>query len=157
MIDKLSADSGDLQNTGLLRRIAAMLYDALLVAALLFFATIPFIAVRGGEPVEAGDSLVYRAALALVVYAFFVGFWSRSGRTLGMQSWGLQLETVEGQVPSLAQASVRFAAALLSWLPAGLGFLWQLWDPQKLTWHDRISKTHIVHYPREKKVKTQSS
>lgn len=146
-----------MRNTGLLRRFAAMLYDTLLVAALLFFATVPFIAVRGGEPVEAGDGLAYRIVLAIVVYAFFVGFWSRSGRTLGMQSWGLQLETAEGQVPSFAQASVRFLSALISWLPVGLGFLWQLWDPQNLTWHDKISKTRIVHYPRAKKVKAKSS
>ena len=41
-----------MQNTGLLRRLAAIIYDTLLVCALLFLATIPFIALRGGEPVE---------------------------------------------------------------------------------------------------------
>ena len=39
-----------------------MLYDGLLVIALMFMATIPFIAIRGGEPVESG-SLVYQAAM----------------------------------------------------------------------------------------------
>lgn len=139
-----------MQNTGLLRRIAAMLYDALLVAALLFLATVPFIAVRRGAPVETGDNLLYRAVLFAVVFAFFVGFWSRSGRTLGMQSWGLQLETADGRIPSVATASLRFFAALVSLLPLGLGYLWQIWDPQKLTWHDRISKTRLVYYPRDK-------
>lgn len=138
-----------MHNTGLLRRIGAMLYDTLLVAALLFLATIPFIALRGGEPVEAGDNLLYRMVLVLVIYGFFVGFWSRTGRTLGMQSWRLQLETVDGEIPSVARASIRFAAALLSWLPAGLGFFWQLWDPQRLAWHDRISKTRLVYYPKD--------
>ncbi len=137
-----------MQNTGLLRRIAAMLYDTLLVTALLFLATIPFIAIRGGEPVEVGDNLLYRTVLALVVYAFFVGFWSRSGRTLGMQSWRLQLETADGDTPSVATASLRFFAAIVSFLPLGLGFLWQLWDRDNLTWHDRISQTRIVYYPR---------
>jgi uncharacterized RDD family membrane protein YckC len=136
------------KNTGLIRRLAAIMYDALLVAALLFLATVPFIAVRGGEPVEIGDNTVYRAVLVLVVYLFFVGFWTRSGRTLGMQSWGLQLETAEGGKPTFATASVRFLAAILSWAPCGLGFLWQLWDKDSLTWHDRISGTRIVHYPK---------
>jgi uncharacterized RDD family membrane protein YckC len=139
-----------MQNTGLLRRIGAMLYDTLLVAALLFLATIPFIALRGGEPVETGDNALYRIVLVLVVCGFFVGFWSRTGRTLGMQSWGLQLETADGNVPSVGRASLRFVAALLSWLPLGLGFLWQLWDPERLAWHDRISQTRLVYYPREK-------
>lgn len=139
-----------MQNTGLLRRIAAMLYDSLLVGALLFMATIPFIAVRGGEPVEVGDNLLYQLVLLAVVFAFFVGFWTRSGRTLGMQSWGLQLESRSGGKPTFAANCVRFFAAILSWAPAGLGFLWQLWDADKLTWHDRISGTHIVYYPKEK-------
>jgi uncharacterized RDD family membrane protein YckC len=140
-----------MQNTSLLRRFAAILYDTLLVGALLFLATIPFIALRGGEPVEIGDNAVYRIVLAVVVYAFFVGFWVRAGRTLGMQSWGLQLQTEDDKKPTFATASLRFFAALLSWAPAGLGFLWQLWDKDKLTWHDRISGTRIVHYPKPKK------
>ncbi|MBT8092160.1 MAG: RDD family protein [Gammaproteobacteria bacterium] len=138
-----------MQNTGLLRRIGAMLYDGLLVTALLFLATLPFIALRGGEPVESGENMLYRAVLALVIYAFYVGFWSRTGRTLGMQSWRLQLETDDGDVPSVGRATLRFAAALLSWLPLGLGFLWQLWDRQRLTWHDRLSGTRLVYYPKQ--------
>lgn len=137
-----------MRNTGLLRRIAAMLYDALLVGALLWLTTIPFIAVRGGEAVEIGDNTVYQVALAIVIYAFFVGFWTRSGRTLGMQSWRLQLETMEGDKPNLAEASVRFFAAIVSWAAFGLGFIWQLWDRDGLTWHDRISGTRIVYYPK---------
>ena len=138
-----------MQNTHLIRRIAAMLYDGLLVLALLFIATLPFIALRGGEPVEGNENLVYRAVLGLVIYVFFVGFWMRSGRTLGMQSWRLQLETTHGGEISLAAASIRFFAAIVSWLPAGLGFLWSLWDKDRLTWHDRLSGTHIVYYPKE--------
>ena len=96
-----------MQNTGLMRRLAAILYDMLLVAALLFLATVPFIALRGGEPVEVGDNAIYRITLVIVVYGFFVGFWTRSGRTLGMQSWGLQLETTSGETPTIAAASLR--------------------------------------------------
>ena len=140
-----------MKNTGLFRRVAAILYDTLLVAALLFLATIPFIAMRGGEPVEIGDNALYRVVLGTVFYGFFVGFWTRSGRTLGMQSWGLQLETADGEIPTLASASVRFFAAIISWAPAGLGFLWQLWDKDKLAWHDRISGTRLVYYPKPKK------
>ncbi len=137
-----------MENTGLLRRLAAIAYDTLLVAALLFLATIPFIAVRGGEPVEIGDNAIYRIVLVLVIYTFFVGFWTWRGCTLGMQSWRLQLVTRDGARPSLATTSVRFVAALLSWAPAGLGFLWQLWDGDRLTWHDRISGTRIVYRPK---------
>ncbi len=140
-----------MQNTGLLRRFAAMLYDALLVLALLIMATLPFVAVRGGEPVETGENRLYQVTMLLVVYLFFTGFWSWSGKTLGMQSWRLRLERPDGTLPSFGTASLRFAAAILSWLPLGLGFLWQLWDKDKLTWHDRLSGTRIRHYPKTNK------
>ncbi len=142
-----------MQNTGLIRRLAAILYDTLLIGALFFIATIPFIAARGGEPVEIGDNTLYRLVLILVIYAFFVGFWTRTGRTLGMQSWGLRVETPTGQIPTFAVASIRFFAAILSWVPAGLGFIWQLWDKDQLTWHDRLSGTRIRYYPKPKKNK----
>ena len=136
------------KNTGLARRLGAMIYDLLLVIALMMIGTLPFIAVRGGDYVAAGTA-AYQWLLVLIAYLFFVGFWTYRGRTLGMQSWGLQLECMDGGRPGLAQASIRFVAAVVSWVPAGLGYWWQLWDKEKLTWHDRISGTRIRHYPRQ--------
>ena len=139
-----------MKNASLLRRLGAIVYDTLLLIALLFLATVPFIAVRGGEAVEEGK-LVYQVSLVIVVYAFFVGFWSWRGRTLGMQSWGLQLERTDGELPSIGQASLRFVSALLSLAALGLGFLWQLVDRDSMAWHDRLSGTRLVYYPKEKK------
>ena len=132
----------------LLRRLGAMLYDGLLVLALLFMATLPFVAVRGGEPVEPRN-LGYQLTMLFVIYAFFVFFWTRSGQTLGTRSWRMRLETADGKLPSFAQATLRFAVAIVSLLPLGLGFLWQLWDRDGLTWHDRASGTQLMHYPKE--------
>lgn len=135
-------------NASLLRRLGAMLYDGLLVLAVLFMATLPFVAVRGGEPVEPSN-IDYQLTMLAVVYAFFVFFWTRGGQTLGMRSWRMRLETYAGKTPSLAMASVRFFAAIVSLLPLGLGFLWQLWDVDGLTWHDRVSRTRLVYYPKQ--------
>jgi uncharacterized RDD family membrane protein YckC len=137
-----------MQNTGLLRRLAAIMYDMLLLFAILMLVGTPFVAVRGGEAVPPMTDLFFRMTIGATIYLYFVVYWTRSGRTLGMQSWGLQLETQDGGRPTLATNSVRFLAAILSWAPVGLGFLWQLWDKDKLTWHDRISGTHIVYYPK---------
>jgi len=145
-----------MENARLLRRLAALLYDALLLLALWFLATVPFIAIEGGESIEPGSGplyFVYQFTLFGVAYAFFVGFWCHRGRTLGMQSWGLQLQTEDGRIPSLRAATIRFFAAILSLLPLGLGFFWQLVDAERLTWHDRLSKTRLVYYPRSKSPK----
>jgi uncharacterized RDD family membrane protein YckC len=139
------------QNTSLLRRFAAMVYDTLLIFAFLVILAILANSVLGGENVYAGGPVfvrAYNAVRFLVIFLFFVIYWSTRGRTLGMQSWGLQLQTTDGQIPSLSTASIRFFAAIISWLPLGLGFVWQLWDKDKLTWHDRISGTRLVYYPK---------
>ncbi len=136
-----------MQNAGLGRRLGAALYDAALVLALMFLATLPFIALRGGQPVEAGDP-IYQLVMLLVAWLFYSVFWSRYGRTLGLQSWRLRIETADGGKPTFAAASLRFVAAIVAWLPAGLGFWWQLWDRDKLTWHDRWSGTRLRYYPK---------
>lgn len=137
-----------MNNASLGRRIGAMIYDGLLVFALLFLGTMPFIAMRGGESV-APDDIAYPLTLAVITYVFFVGFWTRYSRTLGMQSWGLRIETMDGGIPDPGQATIRFFAALLSWLPLGMGFWWQLFDRDNLAWHDRVSGTRLRHYPRK--------
>lgn len=139
-----------MSNASLLRRLGAMLYDGLLVLALLLLGNVPFVALRGGESVDPYTA-THQLTLLLITVVFFVGFWARYGRTLGMQSWGLQLEDETGAVPNLGRCCVRFVAALLSWAPAGLGFLWQLVDRDGLTWHDRLSGTRLRYYPRKKK------
>ena len=94
---------------------------ALLLVALMFLATLPFIALRGGEPVEPGE-LIYQIVLLVVSYLFFVGFWSRSGRTLGMQAWCIQVEAMSGDSPSITALNVRFFTAIVSLLVFGMGF-----------------------------------
>lgn len=136
-----------MHNVSLVRRLGAIVYDSLLVLALMFMITLPFVAFRGGEPVEPGEG-PYRLILLLVAYVFFVGFWTKSGRTLGMQAWRVQVEGADGAKPDIARASLRFLAAILSLLPFGLGFWWQLFDKDGLTWHDRLSGTRIRYYPK---------
>lgn len=135
-----------MQPAGLLRRLGAIVYDCLLLFALLFLGTLPFVAMSHGENVRPGN-LAYQLTLAAIIVAFFVGFWSGYGRTLGMQSWRLRIEAADGRKPGVTAAGTRFVAAIFSWLPAGLGFWWQLWDREGLTWHDRLSGTRLVYYP----------
>lgn len=136
-----------MRNASLWRRLTAIVYDSLLVTALLIALTLVFISLRGGEAVELGDT-AYRIALLLSAWLYFAGFWTVSGRTPGMLCWRVQLETRDGRRPPIGMATIRFLAALLSWAPLGLGFWWQLWDRDGLAWHDRLSGTRLVHYPK---------
>lgn len=136
-----------MKNSGLLRRFGAILYDTILVIALLLFASVPFVIVRAGEAVDP-YTIGHQVTLLLVVLAFFIGFWSRSGSTLGMLAWGLRVEMPDGNPPTLGKAIIRFFAAILSWIPLGLGFFWQLWDREQMTWHDRLSGTRLRYYPK---------
>lgn len=135
-----------MENAGLGRRMGAVLYDTLLVIALMLLGTVPFSLYAGGQ-VEPG-MLAHQLTMLFIAWAFFAGFWTRYGRTLGLQTWRVQVEMPDGRKPSLARSTARFFAAILSWLPAGLGFWWQLWDPERLTWHDRLSGTRLRHYPK---------
>lgn len=140
---------------GLLRRLGAMAYDALLVIAVLMVATALFLPFTGGEAVSlevVGPALYYfyRAWLVVLIVGFFGLFWTRRGQTLGMAAWHLRLERNDGRKLTWADALKRLAAACLSWLPCGLGFLWLLIDRQHLAWHDRLTHTRIVFEPKKK-------
>jgi uncharacterized RDD family membrane protein YckC len=129
------------------RRFGAIIYDSMLVLALMILGTLPFVAVRGGQPVDPGN-VPHQLTMIAIAYLFFTGFWSRYGRTLGMQAWRLKIETSAGSKPGFGQASLRFFAAIVSWLPLGLGFWWQLWDRDGFAWHDRWSGTRLRYYPK---------
>ncbi|MEQ1581614.1 MAG: RDD family protein [Steroidobacteraceae bacterium] len=140
---------------GLLRRLGAMVYDALLVIAILMVATVLFLPFTGGEAVSlevAGPVLFYfyRVWLVVLIVGFFGLFWTRRGQTLGMAAWRLRLVRDDGRKFTWADALKRLAAACLSWLPVGLGFLWMLVDDNRLAWHDRLTHTRVVLEPKQK-------
>jgi uncharacterized RDD family membrane protein YckC len=133
---------------GLLRRLAAVLYDSLLLLALLMVATALFLPFTGGEAIDPRRNpvieWVYRAVLLLITIGFFGIFWTKRGQTLGMASWRLRVEREDGGTLGWSDTVRRLAAALLSWLPLGLGWLWILVDPEHRAWHDRLSRTRVV-------------
>ena len=128
---------------GLLRRFAALLYDAILLAAMLFVATAMLLPFRSGQAFASGDPL-YTVYLLTVSFALFGWCWTHGGQTLGMRAWRVRLEPEqEGNHITWGAALIRFLAALVSFGAMGLGFWWSLWDPQKRCWHDRVSRTRL--------------
>ncbi|MGB5131895.1 MAG: RDD family protein, partial [Steroidobacteraceae bacterium] len=73
---------------GLLRRLAALVYDCLPLFAVLFVGTIAVLPLTGGAAIRPesqglGTFFVYRAFLALLAFGYFGIAWTRGGRTLG--------------------------------------------------------------------------
>ena len=135
---------------GLFRRLAAIVYDALLIAALMMAAAALAFALRAGEPPPTNASW-YSLYLLSVPLTFFTLSWSRGGQTLGMRSWRVRLVSATGGRVSLRQALIRFFAAALSWIPAGAGYIWQLIDSERLCWHDRLSGTRLIYEAKPKR------
>jgi uncharacterized RDD family membrane protein YckC len=136
---------------GLLRRLGALFYDSLLLAALLMVVTACFLPLTGGEAIDAAANplleWIYRAALLAAVVLYYGIPWTRRGLTLGMAAWRLRIERADGARPRWADVAKRLAAATLSLLAAGLGWWWILVDPARLAWHDRLSGTRVVLTP----------
>ena len=131
----------------LLRRLAAGAYDLLVLAGVLMLTSLLLIIGRGGAAIPQG-SPAFQLFLAAQTGLYFIGFWSRGGQTPGMRAWNIRIETLAGAAPSAATAATRLAAALLSAVPLGLGFLWLLIDRDGYAWHDRLSRTRVVSMAR---------
>jgi uncharacterized RDD family membrane protein YckC len=131
------------------RRLAAASYDALVVLALWFIATAIAMPLSRGAitPDHPLAELIYRLYILAVGLLFFGGFWVRNGQTLGMLAWRVKVAQAGGARITWTQALIRYLAAYLSWAALGLGFWWSLWDKDRKTWHDRLSKTELRRAP----------
>ncbi len=136
---------------GLMRRVAAIFNDSILVMAVLLMAmtlvVVPLDLILGWENIDK-DSLrlnpFYLIYLFCVMVGFHILFWIRGGQTLGMRAWRLRVVREDGEGLGFRDALVRYLCAILSLAALGLGFLWVFIDRDKLTWHDRLSKTRLV-------------
>ena len=142
MPTETSGTTGTAETAGLARRLAAIFYDSLLMAAALYAATIPVVWLRGGALPP--DEPWFQAWLVLVAWFYLAVSWNRGGQTLGMRAWRCRLVTTEGGPVGWGRTVVRFAAAVVSWAALGLGFWWALADRERRTWHDRWTRTRIV-------------
>jgi uncharacterized RDD family membrane protein YckC len=129
-------------------RIAAMIYESLLVTAVVFVAALPFLYLVGTA--ESGwVRHVFQLYLLGILFAYFSAFCLRSGQTLAMKTWRIRLVNADGGPPTLRQALLRFVLALLGLLLAGAGFWWALFDRDRQFLHDRIVGTRLIRVPRK--------
>lgn len=159
---------------GPFRRVAALVYDGLLLLAVLFVGTALLLPLTGGESITPDHVgtwvLVYRTFIVALVVGFFGVSWTGRGQTLGMMSWKIRIETCEGRRIGWRRVALRMtlglalvaALAIGSWLlargatpparaggglllaPVALNWLWMLRGPSRQTLQDALSRTRVL-------------
>ncbi|MBA2077738.1 RDD family protein [Rhodanobacter sp. PCA2] len=148
------------------RRLAALLYDLLIVVAIVMVVGLLCQLATGGRLIETGAHAVvplwYQVLQGVVVAAYFVASWQRGGQTLGMRPWRIRVSRDDGGAISLQQAVIRVlvaAAPLLLlalepaiglratlWAVLGAWVLWlavALFDPRRRALHDLAAGTEL--------------
>ena len=89
------------RSAGFWRRLAALVYDAVLVAALwMAYTGAALLLSHGRALLSEGVGFwvyPYRLGLVLVLAAYCILNWMRSGQTLGMRAWHLQAVDARGR------------------------------------------------------------
>lgn len=132
----------EFQSAGLFRRLAAILYDSLLIIAMWLITTLLLVAFINDGAALQGP--LFQFGLYFEACLFYSYFWRLRGQTLGMQVWKIKLISPSLQTLSWQECFARLFFALVSVSMLGLGFIWMLFDPDRLTWHDRASGTRVV-------------
>ena len=116
-----------------------MLYEAVLLFAVAFFAAWLFFFASGGRDATQGW---LRYALQLFIAAVFAGYflwsWLRGGQTLAMKAWKIRLVEVTPR-----KALLRFVLALFL-VPTGLSIFAVFFDRERQFLHDRLAGTRLI-------------
>lgn len=139
---------------GFWRRFFALVYDALLVMAILFLASalatatvaVVFPGFQQQHPGELAHHPLYLLYLLACWYGYYAYSWRRGGQTLGMRAWRLKLGNQLSGTPNHWQLLARFISSA-----CGLGLLAAIIHPRKASVQDIISNTYIVLLPRTPK------
>lgn len=162
---------------GPFRRLAALVYDSLLLIAVLFLATLVLLPLTRGEAILVRGSGIagagFSAFVALLILGFFGFSWTRRGQTLGMMSWRIRLERQGGRHIGWAWSALRVligygivaAACAGLWLASGPGggaggvlpllllapalanYVWMAFDGQSRTLQDVLTRCRVVRLP----------
>jgi uncharacterized RDD family membrane protein YckC len=125
------------------RRIMAIVVDCSLVTAVFLAATV--LIARGTRALPGLKTMEVCAVFGLlaVAVAYQYVFLALGEGTPGMAWARLSLCTFEDEQPSRLQRRSRLLASLLSLLPMGIGMAWAIFDDERLSWHDRLSRTYL--------------
>jgi len=124
---------------GLPRRLASMVYEAILLFAVAFLAAWVFFFASGGRDATAGAMRhLLQLCIGLFFAAYFLWSWLRGGQTLAMKAWRIRLIDI---TPASALLRLILAALLV---PTGISLIWALFDRDRQFLHDRLARSRLV-------------
>jgi uncharacterized RDD family membrane protein YckC len=161
----------ELKTPSLARRMAAWVYEGLLLTGVVFVAGYLF-----GTLSQTRNALDNRHALQAFLFVifgiYFVWLWAK-GQTLAMKTWGITVCDRAGKPLTQTRALLRYLASWLWFLPAliaaaafdlsaresivitlGWVAVWAILSalhPKRQFWHDALAGTQLVLAPRLKK------
>lgn len=117
------------------RRLAALVYDLLIVVAIVMVVGLLCQLATGGRLIGTGAQVDipwwYQPLQGIAVSAYFIASWLRGGQTVGMRPWHIRVTAGDCGKPSLRQALIRLVVAalplLLLELAPRLGLRTALW------------------------------
>lgn len=164
-----AAETGRVQvPPSLARRLACFVYEGVLLFGVLMAAGLVY-----GLLTQQRHALIGSAGLkiflAIVLAAYFVYFWSRTGQTLAMLTWHIRLVTAAGGRVTPLRALCRHLLSWLWFLPAlaavhfsGLQGGWITFGaltvgvllygalshlhPDRQYWHDALCQTRLISW-----------
>jgi len=123
-------------------RFVSLIYEGMLLFAVLFVSSYLFLSVirdaQSGWP-----RTFFQGYLLAVCGIYFVFCWMRTGQTLPMKTWRMQVVTADGDRLSASQAIRRYIFAVPGIL-SGISLLWAPFDRERQFLHDRLAGTRIV-------------
>ncbi len=104
-------------SAGLTRRLAALVYEALLLFGVLMPAAWLYASVTQQRHALQGRAGL-QAFLFLVLGAYFIWFWTHGGQTLALKTWRLKIVARNGQCMTPSRALARYLLCWLWFLPS---------------------------------------
>ncbi len=122
----------------LLRRLASMLYESVLLFAVAYLGTWLFQFAAGTVDITDWRRHALQAFLVALFGAYFLWSWLRGGQTLAMKTWRIRLVNITPRT-----AILRFLYALVL-VPTGISIVWALFDRERQFLHDRLTGSKLI-------------
>lgn len=133
-----------MHNPRIIKRLAVASYELLILIAIWLVCSGLLIALFGDATVG-----LKRFALQLTLWSvtgvYFIWCWKKSGQTVAMKTWKLQLVSQNGMPLTYRQLVLRYVFASFGLFAAGAGFLWMVFDRESLFLHDRLTGCRLVN------------